>query len=172
MYTEANVTEMTSEACAVPMRRSQANVAIAARTIGVALPVLSRGRMEVQGAATAPRQICHRAQRFSIRQVLHDVITNDQVERRAWPVFGERGMYPAELLAQVLAHFQPNVRRTRKRLEQPGPHPPEPTPRIENPSHRQPQVPDHRPDRQRTPVHFRASRDPRARIRVVAFVEA
>src|SRR5690606_26985372 len=80
VHAAAGMSKMPGEARAIPRGGPQANLAVAAGSIGVARPVLERRGVEVQGATAQTAEIRQCPSGLTVRQVLHHVIANDQIE--------------------------------------------------------------------------------------------
>src|SRR5262245_65181745 len=91
----AGVTKTTGEARAIPIRRSQRDVTVAAFRISVVPPVLDRRRIEIERTAREEAEICHGARGITIVEILQYVVTDDQVEALARSIVRERRVHPA-----------------------------------------------------------------------------
>src|SRR5690606_5890604 len=168
---EPRVPEVADQTVAIPFRGAKTYLAVATGTIGIALPVLDRGRMEVQRAAAKPGDVVEGADCLPVVQVLQDVITNHEIEIAARLVRRKRALDPAESSAKMLAHLQAHVLGARKGLDERLAHPPEPTTGVENTSHLELQMFDDCSDGPRASLHFRLRRDASARALVETPVE-
>src|SRR5688572_6566256 len=119
------------------------NIAVAARPIGIALPILERGCMEIKGTATQSREVRNGGTRFTIAHVLQDVIAHDQIELTRCGESIERTLFPAVARAQVLAHFHAEVSGARQGAQQRLTHESKPATRIENALHRYIEITNH-----------------------------
>src|SRR5262249_42890047 len=93
----------------VPAGASQVHVAIGPALVAVELPIHARECREIKNSATKAAQVGKRTRRRGRVEILHHVVTDDDVKRGRRLIAFDTGPLPSVALAEVFAGFDTSV---------------------------------------------------------------
>ncbi len=170
-HARPGIDKRACEPLAVPLGRTDVDIPVGATLVAVQLPVLARQRAKVQYALAQASEVPQAGSRRARRQVLKDVVANNEVEGPGRLESGRRPLDPAVLVAEVLADFETGVPGLGKVPQQLVAHQAQPAPHVENRTHLQLAVVGERRDQVGSPDHLLAGHNPSFRVEVEATEE-
>src|SRR6185437_4000385 len=164
----ADFAEVALQTQPIPVSGAQVDVGIGSRRVAVPIPVASGQGAEVQRSAAEAPEVAQSAGGGAGIEVLQHVVADDEVERRGAAVFLEPAVLPPIAAAEIGARLQTDVLGSRQQALERGAQEAGAAAGIEEPAHRQADVPGEGRYEARARLHFPTRRHRGARIVVVA----